>query len=163
MRIQINIQRLIGDIRTKSRLELANMQDATARYRIEVGTEKLGEIQRDIESSVSSLVGECYRFLSAPVMDIADNQLSDESKIVFDLIGGARRFDGKEKALAQKIHEVLVDLTMQKYYISVAAGELSKAHEKQAVAGIAELNRLLRQKGVPKYIDAIEHNTDENA
>lgn len=153
MRIQINIQRLIGDIRTKSRLELANMQDATARYRIEVGTEKLGEIRRDIESAVSTLTNELFRFQCCAAMDLATDEISDENKIDFDLCGGSRRFDGKEKALAQKIHEVLVDLTLHKYYLSVSAGELSKSHENQAAGGIVELNRMLRQKGVPKLVE----------
>lgn len=153
MEIRINIQRLITDIRRKSQLELANMQDATARYRIEVGSEKLGEIKRDLESAIASLSTELFRFMSVPAVDIAEDEISPESVIVFELNGSTRRFDGKEKSFARKIHEVLVDLTMHKYYLSVSAGELAKSHENQAAGGIVELNRMLRQKNVPKLVE----------
>ena len=153
MQIEINIQRVINDIRGKSHLELANIADATARYKMEAGTEKMGEIKRDLESAVSTVQDECFRFISNAAMDIATDEISADSEIVFTFVGGARRFDGKENAIANKIHEILVDLTLQKYYLSVSAGDLSKAHEKQAEKELAELNKMLRQKGVPKLVE----------
>lgn len=153
MEIRINVQRLIGDMRNKSHLELANLADPTARYKMEVGTEKLGEIKRDIESAVSTLVQELFRFLNAAPIDIADDDINPESEIVFELSGSSRRFDGKEKAIAQKIHEALVDLTLSKYYLSVSAGDLAKSHEGQAAGSIVEINRMIRQKGVPKLVE----------
>ena len=153
MQININIQRVIGDIRTKSHLELANVADPTVRYKIEAGTEKIGEIKRDLASAVSSVQNECFRYISGTAMDVATDEISPDSEIVFDLVGGSRRFDGKEIAIAQKIHEILVDLTLQKYYISVSEANLSKAHEKQAMAGIIELKILLCQKRPPRIIE----------
>ena len=153
MDIRISLDRLIKDLRTKSALELANLQDDTARYKMEIGSEKLNEVMRDLESSKATITSMCHRFIESHVADTAEDETSAESEIVFTLIGSPRRFDGKEQALASMIHEVLVDLTLQKYYISVSAGDLSKAHEKQATEGLVELYQMLRRKSAPKTIE----------
>lgn len=153
MQVTINIQKLIDDIRRKSHLEFANVQDPTVRYKKEVGSEKIGEIKRDLEEAASTIVNECYRFLSAPVNYDVDNTVPAITDYVFVIVGSSRRFDGKEKAVAQKIHEAMVDLALQKYYISVSEADLANAHQKQATAGILELKRMLTQKRPPKIIE----------
>ena len=153
MEIKLNIARIIKDIRTKSHLELAAVADPTARYKYEAGTEKLAEIKRDIAAAVSSLVQECYRFLDMPGIDDADNAITDTEELTFILTAGARRMEGKEKALAQKIHEIVVDLSLHKFYASVSHADLSKQHSSLAATGLGELSAMLRTKRPPKYLD----------
>lgn len=152
MRITISIEGIIKDIRTKSHLEVASIADPSARYRVEAGTEKLSEVKRDIADAVSTLVERCYRFLDMPGIDGVNDAITDKD-VILNLTAGPRRMEGKEKALAQKIHEIIVDLSMQKFYVSVLQPELSKVHLSQANAGIAELEEMLRRKRPPIYID----------
>ena len=152
MQVTLDIETVIRDIRTKSHLEAASVADPAARYRVEAGTEKLSEVKRDIAGAVSSLVNDCYRFLDMPGTGEADDIISD-GKVVLNVSAGQRRMDGKEKAVAQKIHEIVVDLSLQKFYVSVTQLEMSKAHQAQAVTGIAELESMLRRKRPPKYVD----------
>lgn len=153
MEIKLNIDKIVKDVRTKSHLEVASVQDPAARYRIEAGTEKLGEVKRDLAAAVSSLVQECYRFLDVPGVDEADNSLTDSEEIVFVVEGGARRLYGKEKAIAQKLHEIAVDLTLYKFYASVSEANLSKQHASLAATGVATLSTMMRNKRPPKYLD----------
>ena len=153
MDIKLNIGKIVNDVRTKSHLEVAGVQDPAARYKIEAGTEKLGEVKRDLAAAVSTLVQECYRFLDAPGVDEADNLLTDAEELTIVVEGGARRLYGKEKALAQKLHEIAVDLTLHKFYASVSQADLSKQHASLAATGIASLEAMLRQKRPPKYLD----------
>lgn len=153
MEVKLNIESIIKDIRTKSHLEVSSIADPTARYRSEAGTEKIGEIKRDVASSVSSLVELCYRFIDTGGIDEVDNSITNAETVTIKLLPGFRRFDGKEKAIAQKIHEIIVDLSLQKFYVSVSQIDLSKAHTSLASAGIAELETMLRRKRPPKYID----------
>ncbi len=153
MDIKLNIGKLISDVRTKSHFEVASVQDPTARYRIEAGSEKLGEVKRDLAAAISTLIQECYRFLDAPGVDDADNSLTDAEEITLVVLGGSRRLYGKEKALAQKLHEIAVDLTLYKFYASVSQADLSKQHSSLAATGVAELESMLRQKRPPKYLD----------
>lgn len=153
MEIRLNIGEIVKDVRTKSHNEVSNVQDPTARYKIEAGTEKLGEIRRDLAAAVSTIVQECYRFLDAPGVDDADNSLTDGDALTFVVLGGARRLYGKEKALAQKLHSIAVDLTLHKFYASVSQADLSKQHASLAATAVAELESMLRQKRPPKYLD----------
>ncbi len=153
MDIKLNIGEIIKDVRKKNYQEVATVQDPTARYKIEAGTEKLGEIKRDLAGAISTLVQECYRFLDAPGIDDADNSLTDAEELTIVIIGGARRLYGKEKALAQKLHEIAVDLTLHKFYASVSQADLSKQHTSLAATGIAQLEAMLRQKRPPQYLD----------
>ena len=152
MQVTLDIETIIRDIRTKSHLEVASVADPSARYRVEAGTEKLSEVKRDIAGAVSSLVNDCYRFLDMAGTGEADDTIAGD-KVVLRVSAGQRRMDGKEKALAQKIHEIIVDLSLQKFYVSVSQIDLSKAHQAQAVTGIAELEAMLRRKRPPKYLD----------
>lgn len=153
MEIKLNIGKIINDVRTKSHLEVANVQDPSTRYRIEAGTEKIGEVKRDLAAAVATLIQECYRFLDAPGVDDADNLLTDAEELTIIVEGGARRLYGKEKALAQRLHEIAVDLTLHKFYASVSHADLSKQHAALATNGIASLEAMLRQKRPPKYLD----------
>lgn len=153
MDIKLNIAKIINDVRTKSHFEVSSVQDPSARYRIEAGSEKLGEVKRDLAAAISTLIQECYRFLDAPGIDDADNSLTDAEEVTLVILGGSRRLYGKEKALAQKLHEIAVDLTLYKFYASVSQSDLSKQHSSLATTGIAELQSMLRQKRPPKYLD----------
>lgn len=152
MQVTIDIEKIIRDIRTKSHLEVANVADPSVRYRVEAGTEKISEVRRNVAGAVSTLVNDCYRFLDMPGVDGADDEIAGD-KVVLEVAAGPRRIEGKEKALAQKIHEIIVDLAMQKFYVSVSQIETSKAHAAQAEAGKAELLAMLRRKRPPKYVD----------
>ena len=112
----------------------------------------MSEIKRDIAGAVSSLVNECYRFLDMPGIDEEDDSISG-ADIVLGVSAGLRRLDGKEKAVTQKIHEAVVNFALQKFYTSVSQMDLSSVHQAQARADIEELERMLRRKRPPKYID----------
>ena len=152
MEIRLNIEGIIKDIRTKSHLEVASVADPAARYRIEAGTEKLSEIKRDIAGAVSTLVEKGYRFMDAPGIDAEDDSVT-EKDVVLILSVGPRRMEGKEKAVTQKIHEAVVNLALQKFYVSVSQVDLSRAHQAQATANIDEIEQMLRRKRPPKYLD----------
>ena len=152
MQVTLKIERIIKDIQSKSHLEVASVADPASRYRIEAGTEKLSEIKRDIAGATSTLIEGCYRFLDRGGYDETDDSVGDKD-IVIKLLGGTRRFDGKEKSIAQKLHEIIVDLALEKFYVSVSQADLSRLHQLQAASGITELERLLRRKRPPKYLD----------
>lgn len=152
MEIRLSIEGIIKDIRTKSHLEVASVADPSARYIVEAGTEKLPEVKRDIAGAVSSLVDKCYRFLDAPGIDMEDDSINGKDVRII-LSAGPRRMEGKEKAVAQKLHEIVVNLAMQKFYVSVSQVDLSRAHQAQATANIEELEQMLRRKRPPKYLD----------
>lgn len=152
MKVTLSIDNIIKDIRTKSHLEVASVTDPSARYRIEAGSEKLAEVRRDVAGAVASLVESCYRFLEMKGTDEVDDSVGDKD-IVLELVAGPRRMAGKEKAVTQKMHEIVVDFAMQKFYVSVSQLDLSKAHQAQATAGVTELEQMLRRKRPPAYID----------
>lgn len=152
MEIRLSIESIIKDIRTKSHLEVASVADPATRYKIEAGTEKLAEIKRNIAGAVSTLVEKCYRFMDAPGIDYEDDSVTDKD-ITLTLSVGPRRMEGKEKAVAQKIHEAVVNFALQKFYVSVSQVDLSGAHQAQGKANIEELEQMLRRKRPPKYLD----------
>lgn len=156
MEIKLKVKRLVNDIRSKSHFTVATIADPSARYNAEAGSDKTAEILRDISDAVSSAVQQCYRFMDSPGIDVADDMMTllDEGEVVFTFPGiGARRMDGKEKALADKLHAIVVSLALQKYYLSVAQAELSKTYAVTAISGMQELEALLRQKRPPKFLD----------
>lgn len=152
MKVTLNIETIIKDIRTKSHLEVASITDPSARYRVEAGSEKLSEVKRDIAGAVATLIDNCYRFLDMKQSAEADDSIGGKD-IVLEFNAGQRRMEGKEKAVAQKLHEIVVDFAMQKFYVSVSQIDLSHAHQAQATAAVEELEKMLRRKRPPVYID----------
>ena len=162
MVITIGIKDLIFAIRDASHAEVASIKDADERYKATAGLEKLELIKQCILEAYATILITCSRFMTGDTMTDFNPEVPDATPTIdghtnigiddftFTFDGGARRFGAKNMAIGNKLKEALKDYALSSFYTSVSQPGLSDAHNKRAVADIAELNTLLRSKRQPK-------------
>lgn len=151
MEVSIDIKDIVDDIRAGVTSETDTLKDEAIRDRVRLAA-NTRMLKRSISGASAVLVQDIHRFLRPEVTDIADDG-EVHGTITYELIGSARRFDGKEKSIALKLHEALVELSLQRFLATVGLADLSKLHAGQAVNVLTELEALMRQKSVPKLVE----------
>lgn len=152
MTITITKNNVIGDARLKSHLEVATIEPADLRYKIEAGAEKDDELYQSLQDAHNALVHICRRFIT-PVTETTgsdDLETSDDS-YVYNLTLSARREQTIAGPLAKAMHAYLVDSVLNKFYISVSQDALANAHERKMLAKQGEIEDLLYTKMQPTY------------
>ena len=118
--ITISRQNAYDDIRVKSHIDCETIVDATARYKIEAGTEKAEQIHQCISDAFASVLQLVRRFLTpsaqAEAMTTAYDGVSDLSLPFYVSDRRAHYFSA---TLAPSIHAYVVDFALAKYYASI--------------------------------------------
>lgn len=150
MRITIDTQELLFDIRNTSHHEVAGIADVEQRYRTEAGSDKMETIYRCLAASQGTLTALCDKILvGEPLTTDASNILGGlPEQIEFEL-NLTRRFAGREQAIADAFHAFLVDSTLSMFYRNVNAPDLSKPHTDNMVVDINHIDNLLYKKRRP--------------
>lgn len=149
MRIELNKSELLFDIRNKSHAETASITDAESRYRVEAGTEKTDELERNIITSLSMLFQISGRYLRTDMSCFADNGAGLPDVLVFDFSFTERRMDGKAQPLADAMHAFIVENSLALFYESVAQNEFQTKHSQAAAINSLLVEKLIFTKKPP--------------
>lgn len=149
MRIELSKNELLFDIQNKSHSEVSVIADAEARYKVEAGTEKIAEIERDLITAMSTLYTQIGRYLRTNHAPYADNGAGLPDTLIYDFIFSERRLDGKMQPLTDAIHAYLVDCTLGIFYSSVGHVEFQKKHAEQAATDARLVETLIYTKKPP--------------
>ena len=152
MNISLNIADILNDIRANVSMETSGLSDVDARKRIDVAS-KTVMLKRHLSSASTELTLSLHRFLRCGVTDLTDDDIVEGESLGYEVIGGARRLDGKEKAIALRAHECLVELSLQRFFTAVGLLDYAKIHASQSALVLQGLESLLRQKGAPKIVE----------
>lgn len=149
MKIELSKSELLFDIHNKSHLDVSDITDAEARYRVEAGTEKTAEVERSLVTSLSMLHQIAGRYLVTDMTYTAGNDIGLPSTIVLDFSFSERRLDGKAQALADAIHAYLVDNTLALFYNSVSDATLATKRAQLALTDSQLVQTLVYTKKPP--------------
>lgn len=150
MRIVLNIDELLLDIRNKSHEECASLfADAEARYKVEAGNHKNLELFRNIAEVGSSLSRLLFRYLADYYQEEASNNDTLPDSLVYELNLSERRSNGKTQPLADAMHQYVVHYVLAKYYATVNATELSNKHSVQTQEAASQIEDLVLTKKPP--------------
>ena len=149
MKVVLLTSELLFDIATISHLEVAQIEDLDLAYRSEAGKDKEEEVTRCITSAVVSLVALCNRFRLAVTTEEVDNTLNLPERFILNLDITDRRARGKEQAIADCMHNIIVDNSLVKFYLNVQQPDLSKMHSASLAESIEMLRLLLFSKNPP--------------
>lgn len=149
MQVEIRISDVVYDIRNKSHLEVATIEDVNKRYLIEAGTEKLDEIHRCIIEADSRVRFSLRRFLAR------DNEgdISIENiptTLIYAMSISERRSRSNGAILSSMIHAALVSMALSLFYLSVGEAELHKRHAAMAENQINIIETTLGVKMPPR-------------
>ena len=150
MTIYLDTQKIMDDIRVKSRLAVAGIADPEARYRAEIGTEKMKEIKAAMSTAYASLVTLVERFLE-PDCRCTEWDDTDEfpDAVRLDLQLSQRRSGAKPIALTSSFHDYMVQATMAAVYASGSQADLSAACSNNATGVAQKIVTLLYSKRNP--------------
>lgn len=149
MRIVICKKEVLFDVMNKSHEEVAGIEDAEARYRIEAGEHKMNELERDLAEVSTKLARRVHRYLDEYYEQEADNSLSLPEAFVYEFTFSERRMVGKAQPLADAMHSFLVHYTLAKFYASVSQTELSNNHSKFTQEAMSDIEELINTKAAP--------------
>lgn len=148
MDITINTSELYFDIRNKSHLQAASIQDVDLRYSIEAGSEKKAEIDRCIAEAEAKVLLMCSRFLSSTTEANANNNTLPTA-YTYSFTANSRRLGNKGDAIAKTIHSAIVSMALSKFYVSVNMIDMAKSEELVAGNAVALLEKMLNEKQPP--------------
>ena len=150
MVIELYKQELLDDIRMKSHLEMANIEDVEARYRVEAGSEKIEDITRCLGEGLGAVRHRCIRFLKEEITEHSDNLSYLPDTFTFNLSLSERRAIGKNEPLTRAMHSLVVEYALAKFYSDVSQIELSNKHSALAINAGNEIDDLLYTKLPPR-------------
>lgn len=152
MTITIDVKELFFDIRNKSHYEVSSISDTNQRYISEAGTEKTQEIYRCIIEAEARVRLMCSRFLTPATKNYgADNKLPSDipESFTYTFKVNKRRQEHRGKAIADNLHEAIVNMALSRFYITVNQAGLAETHDKLAGRSISLLDRMLFEKLPP--------------
>lgn len=160
MDIKLNIDEILFDMRTKSHNEVSSVEPAETRYGIEAGMEKIEELRRNIESSISELLTFFQRYISdIKINDAAPDTGGNNKELaaatdcyIISLYEASRRPLSIGRPLAASMHAMVVNLALSHFYTSVAQKALSEARANEANTNMRTISRLLTEKTPPHEI-----------
>ena len=149
MKIIINMNELLFDIRKKNELETSGMTDAEQRYLATAGTEKEDELIRDVQNAAAQVSGQIMRFLSHRFFSETDNSPNRTDAFVYEFFPAERRQVNKIPAMADILHSLIVNLALARFYESVSQPNLANVRKTSATEDMAALRQMLYEKTPP--------------
>lgn len=153
MTITINKSDLVFDIKNKSHLEVASIENIDQRYIAEAASDKEDEITRCIMDAVAKVRYMCGRFLEQDAdstsSESISSSLSSDSSFSFSFTENARRYSNRKQEIASTMHSAIVSMALSKFYISVSQPGLAQSHDVVAANAVALLEKMLCEKLPP--------------
>lgn len=151
MTITITYSEVLFDLQNKNREEVRGIEEPQARYLAEAGSDKMDEIVRCIQESLSNVKTILLRFTSVTDMSDESDMLRDPNDILLGFELSARRGAGKSQMIADAVHSLIVNLSLSKFYSTINQTELMAKRDELAKSDAAVLNKLLYEKLPPVY------------
>lgn len=145
MKIRINIPDIIYDIKSKSHLEVANIAEPEARYKAEVGTEKMDEVMIDIHLADARV----RETISEYLVDPSPADTYDTEHLIYNLALAPRRAKNALPALEREIKSYIVEATLALYYIAVDQVTLAEKHQALANSVSTLIQSIIYTKAAP--------------
>lgn len=145
MKIKVNKQDIIYDIKSKSHLEVANIAEPEARYRAEVGTEKMDEIMIDIQLADARV----RETVSEYLVDPSPADTYDTEHLIYNFSLAPRRAKNALPALEREIKSYIVEATLALYYIAVDQVTLAEKHQALANSVSTLIQSIIYTKAAP--------------
>ncbi len=149
MKIYLDVDELLFDMRNKSHQDTADISDVEARYRVEAGTHKTEELRRCLLEVSSTLTRRVSRYLVDYYRQLADNNLHLPETLVYDFDFSERRMINKAQPLSDAMHAFIVHYALAKYYATVNHTELSNKHSTLTQDASAALDEIIYTKRPP--------------
>lgn len=155
MTIYINCAELLFNVKSKSHEEVA-LLPAEQRYAAEASTEKENTVKRCIYAANGEMLSLLDRFCQGGQGDVDADVLPGTGGLVlptsftYDFVYSERRLKGKNAALAEMMLALLTELTLARFYISVAQTDLAQSHEALAQRDANTLAQMLYTKRSPE-------------
>ena len=148
-------EELLLDIRNKSDQELAGVADTQQRYSSVAGRDKDEDVKRSLQEAYHYLRSLCHEFLTVTNDNSVDDRpqgITEDSTLTLALTLAGRR-DGSQlqEGIANAMHAYLVEKTLELYYGSSPARDLSVLHAARAAVNGDEVQRLLYRRRKPNY------------
>lgn len=140
---------LLARLKSISHREVAEIQDAEARYRAEAGTEKEAELKQDIRDGVAMCSHRVIRFLRRTFTRTVDNTPAWPESFVYDLELSERRLANKGDALETAMNDFVLHYALSKFYSNVSQIELSNKHSVLTNEAAKNIEQLLYTKLPP--------------
>ena len=141
--ITITFDEVLSDLKSINKEEVRSIGDPKARYFAEAGTEKLQDITRCIREAMSQAVSPFARFLTV--------DFGNGTTITISLTVSDRRIEGKQQAVEDTFHSLIVNHAMSKYYNDVQLPDLATKRASLAAEDVKLLSKLLYEKHAPVY------------
>lgn len=154
MKVTINSNCVLEDVKLKSHLEVENIQDVEIRDNARADLTKTDELERAYSGALADLTCLIARFLeSSEAVSTAeeDNSPGILPDYVFSLSLSDRRGQGKTELIKDKMHSYLVNMAMSRFYVSVGQSNLAAARANLAASDGAVLVTALYSKREPTY------------
>lgn len=149
MKIYLNVDELLFDIRNKSHQETAGILDVEERYRVEAGEHKVEELRRCLSEVSSILSRTVSRYLVDCYHQHADNDSCLPETLVYDFDLSERRMINKAQPLSDAMHSFIVHYVLAKYYATVNQTELSNKHSALTQDSASLIEEILYTKRPP--------------
>lgn len=154
MDITITTQNVLEDMRLKSHLEVENIEDVDIRDNARADLLKSDELERAFTGSLADLGNLLARFLTDATVTAtatAGNAPGVEESYRYEFTASERRYSGKVRLIADKMHSYVVNMALSRFYVSVGQANLSAAHANLAASDGAALVTALYSKSQPSY------------
>ena len=149
MKIFLNVDELLFDMRNKSHQETADITDVEERYRVEAGEHKVDELRRGISEVASILTRTVSRYLVDYYHQYADNDSCLPETLVYEFELSERRMINKAQPLSDAMHSFIVHYVLAKYYATVNRTELSNKHSQLTQEAALLIDEILYTKRPP--------------
>ena len=149
MVITLDAATLLARLKSISHREVAEIQDAEARYRAEAGTEKEAELKQDIRDGAAMCSHRVMRFLRRTYTRSIDNKYGWPTEFVYDLELSERRLANKGEALMTAMNDFVLHYALSKFYSNVSQIELSNKHSVLANEAAKNIDQLIYTKLPP--------------
>ena len=152
--ITIKMASLKSDILVKSFMNTARVKDPADQYAVRAGEENSKEVDQCLQDAFSSLKAVCRPFL-ATTNDTAGNDALDanigvtDQTLTFDVT--VRRTANFADALAQAMHQYLVNASLRRFYTTAMMPDLVSAYTAGEAEAYNTIKGLLYRKAEPIY------------
>ena len=150
MKITLQIDPILLEVRQKSHLNVQDIKDPEARDNARAGLDKIEEITRCVYDGFAQLQRRCGRFLTREYTIEADNVSRMPGAYVYEFSVSERRGANKAEALEEAMHGFVVQYALAKFCATVNQTERSNSHSVAALDYGKQIEELLYTKLPPR-------------
>lgn len=150
MKITLQIEPIIFEVRQKSHLSVQDIKDPEARDNARAGLDKIEEITRCVYDAFGQLHRRCSRFLARDYTVEADNISRMPGAYCFEFGMSERRAVNKAETLEGAMHNFVVQYALAKFCATVNQTERSNQHSLAALDFGNQIEELLYTKLPPR-------------